>query len=93
MEFLKFQKEKLREKAMNMKHLNASTARTVSSLVGSIMSMGLALGPLSRGQTRAVYECIKSAPRWDSLASLSSEASFDVEFWYQCLGQFDGQPI
>ena len=78
---------------MNMKHLNAPTARTVSSLVGSIMSMRLALGPVTRMQTRALYECIKSVPRWDSPVSLSSEASLEVEFWFQCLGQFNGQPM
>ena len=45
----------LKKKAMNMKHLNAPTARTVSSLVGSIMSMGLALGSVTRMQTHALW--------------------------------------
>ena len=77
---LKFQKEKLRKKAMNMKHLNVPTAQTVSSLVGSIMSVGLASGQVTRMLTHALYECIKSAARWDSLVSLSSKASLEVEF-------------
>ena len=37
------------------------TARTLASLVGTIISMGLALGPVARMRTRSIYSVINKA--------------------------------
>ena len=69
------------------------TARKVASLAGSIISMGLALGPVVRMWTRAIYRVINSANSWNQKVDLSAEAAHEIKFWSECLDQYNGQPI
>ena len=69
------------------------TARTLASLVGTIISMGLALGPVARMRTRSIYSVINKASFWDQKVSLSAEALNETKFWSECLGDYNGQPI
>ena len=69
------------------------TARKLASLAGSIISMGLALGPVVRMWTRAIYRVINSANSWNQKVDLSAETAHEIKFWSECLDQFNGQPI
>ena len=55
--------------------------------------MGLALGPMVRMWTRAIYRVINSANSWNQEVDLSAEAAHEIKFWSDCLDQFNGQPI
>ena len=56
------------------------TTRLAASLVGKVVSMGLALSPVSRLWTRALYQDILSAEFWLQRITLSPEAAREVEF-------------
>lgn len=68
------------------------SARTLSRLTGSLVSMSLAMGPVVRLWTRAMYRDICAAPCWDQPICLSSDSRSEVLFWKQ---NFDnsGYPI
>ena len=68
------------------------TARTLSRVTGSLVSMSLAMGPVVCLWTRAMYRDICSAPCWDQPICLPSDSCSEVLFWKQ---NFDnsGYPI
>ena len=69
--------------------------RHLAKLTGSLSSMWLALGCIVRLQTRALHCLISSASMfsWQSLVTLSAEASKELEFWHTNFDHFHGQPI
>ena len=70
-----------------------ATARQLAILVGTVVSMGLALGPVSRLWTRAMYRDILSADFWSQRITLSPEALREVQFWEDSFEDCHGQPI
>ena len=56
------------------------SARTLSCMTGSLVSMSLAMGPVVRLWTRAMYRDISSAPCWDQPICLSSDSRSEVLF-------------
>ena len=56
-------------------------ARTLASIVGRIISMGLAFGPISRFMTRSLYAVLESRCAWCEMLTLSSEAREELNFW------------
>ena len=56
------------------------TTQLAASLVGTVVSMGLALSPVSRLWTRALYQDILSAEFWSQHITLSPKAAREVEF-------------
>lgn len=72
---------------------SAVMARHLAGLVGTIVSMGLALGPVSRLWTRAMYRDILSAEFWSQRIALSPEALREVQFWKDSFEDCHGQPI
>ena len=96
MVFFQFQLEDCwlyRKKLQRLAQGGKPTARTLASLVGTIISMGLALGPVARMRTRSIYSVINKASFWDQKVSLSAEALNETKFWSECLGDYNGQPI
>ena len=70
-----------------------STAREVSRITGSIVSMSLALGPVTRLWTRALYRNVSTANTWDRKLMLSDEAVKEIEFWMEQFDDCQGAPI
>ena len=70
-----------------------TTARQLASLVGTVVSMGQALGPVSRLWTRAMYWDILSADFWSQRMTLSPKALREVQFWKDSFKDRHGQPI
>ena len=83
----------LQHKLAYFKTSSKTTPRKLASLAGTIISMGLALGPVVRMWTRAIYRVINLANSWNQKVNLSEEAAYEIEFWSECLGQYNGQPI
>ena len=69
------------------------SARKVASLVGSIISMGLGIGPAARFRTRASYSNIEKAVSWDEKITLCNEAINEIKFRKSYFHDHNGQPI
>ena len=57
-----------------------TTAREVAKVTGSIISMSLALGPVARLWTRALYRNSSSVTTWDRKIILSIEGQKGINF-------------
>lgn len=65
------------------------SARCLSRMTGSLVSMGLALGPVVRLWTRSIYSDICRADYWDKPFVMSQESQSEVLFWkdnFDCSG-------
>ena len=73
-------------------HLNA---QFIASLVGKIISMGLALGPMSRIMTRSLYILLWSRDAWCEHSEINRGVQRELEFWRSssCVAQYNAQPI
>ena len=56
-------------------------ARQMASIVGRIISMGLAIGPVCRFMTRSLYAVLESRQTWREELTLSPEAQDELKFW------------
>jgi hypothetical protein len=63
----------------------------VARVTGQIISMGLAIGDVSRLFTRALYADIDGAPSWNSRVTLSAASTQELRFWSRTArSQFTG---
>ena len=67
--------------------------RTLSSIVGQIISMSLAIGPVARLRTRALYSVINARITWSDRLVLSEDAKSELKLWKECLPAYNGQAI
>ena len=68
-------------------------ARDIASLIGRIVSMGLALGPVARFMTQALYALLETRLAWCDMLSITQEACEEITFWTELFDQFNAQPI
>ena len=66
------------------------TALCLASLIGKIMSMALALGPVTRLMTRSLYAVLNSKAAWCQRLVLTSEALVELNFWIHEITDFNG---
>lgn len=69
------------------------SARNIARIVGKIISMSPALGPVARFMTRSLYGMIHSCWRWCDLLKVTPESLQELLFWEQWVQAFNGQPI
>ena len=69
------------------------SAKSLASIVGRIISMGLAVGPVSRFMTRSLYALLESRQMWCGMLTLSEEARGELDFWSANLAEYKTQPI
>jgi len=62
-------------------------ARVVAAAVGHILSMRLAIGPVARLWTRALYRLIADIPHFSVHVHLDQDACREVVFWKDCFAQ------
>lgn len=67
-----------------------SNGNPTAGLAAGLVSMGLALGPVSGLWTRALYQDILSAEFWSQRITLSPKAAREVEFWKDSLHHCNG---
>ena len=64
--------DRLKRSIASMLQASRLPVQAIASIVGRIMSMSLALGPIARLRTRSTYTDINSCPSWYSFLYLSS---------------------
>ena len=69
------------------------SVRLLASVVGQIISMSLAIGPIARLRSRYLYDSINRRWSWHDKIFLSKEATDELEFWGSSINKFNGQPI
>ena len=71
-----------------------SSARDIAQVTGTIVSMGLALGPVARLWTRGLYRFIMQASTWGGgRKELNEGAMREIVFWRNNFETCHGQPI
>ena len=68
-------------------------ARVLASLVGKIISMSIAIGPVARLMTRNLYAILNSHQVWCDNLELSIDARSELQIWEQELPKFNRQDI
>ena len=71
----------------------SSTARKIAQLAGTIISMGPALGPITRLRTREMYRVINSVPHINCNVILPQDLQHEMKFWQRAFLGFQGVPI
>lgn len=67
--------------------------KRLASIVGKIISMTLAIGPVSCLRTRALYTAINCRRSWCDNVSLPLNAKAELEFWFRNIDCLSGKPI
>ena len=65
----------------------------LASVVGQIISMSLAIGPIARLRSRHLYDAINQRLSQHDKIFLAKEATDELEFWSSSINKFNGQPI
>ena len=55
-------------------HLGKIPARKLASIVGRIISMGLAIGPVCRFMTQSMYALLETRQSWGDVLEIGPEA-------------------
>ena len=71
----------------------AVPAKLLASVIGKIVSMSLALGPVTRLMTRSMYSVLNSRVSWCHQLALTPEAIPEMQFWQTKISQFNGQDL
>ena len=88
--------EKIDALKANLSHLMSKVspkARNLASVIGKIMSMSLAIGPVSRLMTRSMYALLNSRQYWDQPLSMTPEVKAELQFWNSQLELINGKEI
>ena len=85
--------EKMKTLVRRMQRASNPTARELARLTGTLVSMGLALGPIVRLRTRAIFRLISEAASWNSRLVWSPEAADEVQFWRSQFDTIEHQSI
>ena len=76
-----------------LSHSTKASARMMARLAGYLISMSLALGPVCRLRTRAMYRYIESRESWSAFKYLPSDVKEEISFWSSTFGAIHGQPM
>ena len=85
--------ERLKAAICNVSAAALVNARALASVVGQIISMSVALGPVTRLRTRAMYAVLNQRSCWADKLSLSKGASEELSFWLQNITSYNGLSI
>ena len=88
--------EKIDALKENLSHLMSKVspkARNLASVIGKIMYMSLAIGPVSWLMTRSMYALLNSRQYWDQPLSMTPEVKAELQFWNSQLELMNGKEI
>ena len=77
---------KLRAFLQSISACERAPARILASIIGQVISMTLAMGPVSRVRTRALYSVLNTRKSWADKLHLSREAREELQFWLASVG-------
>ena len=72
---------------------NRVAACFLASVIGHIISMSLAIGPVIRLRTRALYAVLNQRRFWADWLNLTGDALEELHFWKMNIDYFNGQSI
>ena len=87
---LKTKLARLCELLESLNHRQFIPTKVLASLIGKIVSMSLALGPVTRLMTRSLYATLNSRGSWCQQLALSQDAKAEIQFWRNNISQFNG---
>ena len=64
-----------------------------ASIDGKIISMGIAVGPVSRFMTRNLYALLDCRKAWCEMLELTPPVRMELDFWANCLPKYNAQPL
>ena len=73
--------KKLKMKLQTSLKTNKMTAKSLASIAGTLSSLSLAVGPLTRLRTRAMYADIATSDDWHSPLDMSEDTFAELKFW------------
>ena len=68
-------------------------ARSLAGITGKLISMSIALGPVTRLMTRSLYALINTRHSWCHTLTISPEAIKELQFWLDQINNFNDQNI
>ena len=68
-------------------------ARDLASIIGKLISMSLAVGPVARLMTRSLYAVLNTRQYWCQFLPVSREARQEIQFWLDNLDNVNGQGL
>ena len=74
-------------------HAGYSSFRELAGIAGSIISVALAVGPISRLLTRQMYFAIETRSAWDNTIHFSPSLLLELKFWFCNIDCFNGYSI
>ena len=77
----------------NVENKQRFSARSLAKIAGTIISMGPAIGPLTRMFTRKMYGKIDMSSSWDGAQAMDSEVQEELRFWADNLNCVNGYAI
>ena len=83
----------LRRQIQQTLSMNQIPARLLASVVGRVIAMGLAIGPLTRFMTRSLYSVIEARSSWCERLQLSPEAEQELIFWRERISEYNAHPF
>jgi len=84
---------RLRQKLFELNRVELVGAKQIASVVGTIVSMSLALGRVTHLITRSLYAVLNSRESWCQRLTLTKEIQDEVKFWLVRVSEFNGQNI
>ena len=69
------------------------TVRALAKVTGQIISMSIAVGPITRLRTRGLYSLINSRVFWSDRLETTAEVRDELAFWQQNIHGLNGRPI
>ncbi len=70
-----------------------ASGRQISAIAGLLISMGPALGPLSRLLTRKMYAFVDQSRTWDGIHHLDMDTRQEIDFWLENFNRLNGYAI
>jgi hypothetical protein len=80
-------------KLQEMCQCSQISAKRLASVVGSIISMSLAIGPIGRFMTRSMYALLETRLSWWDMLNITPAAQQEIIFWQACVAEYSFQPI
>ena len=88
--------DKIRKLTMSIQNIPAKgrvSVRQLASVVGQIISMGIAFGPIAWLRSRYLCDVINHRWSWQDKVVLLQEAADELQFWKANIARFNGQHI
>ena len=73
--------DKLKREPISLQNRHGAPAKHIASVVGTIISMSIALGPVARLMTRSLYSLLNSHQSWFETLCIMPEVNEELHFW------------